>query len=282
MEHEQEAWRKCYREDGFVVVRNLLDPETLSTALGELEKISGDLTTLPPHLRDKVFLERQHVQNNPHWYAGVLTPEECGDHVRQIDDLALFSPTFARLICYPPLLDVLEVLFESSEFSFNYLHGRPKVARYGNGISNGNYHRDTPFEEFTAVNTILAILCLHDMTDDNGATSFIPGSHKVSDEEAKQWRWREVPADSFRPEEKFTVNCPAGAGIFFNTKVLHAAGHNRSARPRHTLICEWVGADVLPTSAERHAYQGLKPRSKDPAFARQIELTFTEQFATQS
>ena len=120
------------------------------------------------------------------------------------------------------------------------------------------------------------------MTDDNGATSFIPGSHKVSDEEAKQRRWREVPADSFRPEEKYTVNCPAGACVFFNTKILHAAGHNRSDHPRHTLICEWVGADVLPTSAERHAYQGLKPRSKDPVFAQQISLTFPEQFAAQS
>jgi hypothetical protein len=48
--------------------------------------------------------------------------------VRQIGDLALFDASFAELICYQPMLDVLETLFESSEFSFNYLIGRPKAS----------------------------------------------------------------------------------------------------------------------------------------------------------
>jgi ectoine hydroxylase-related dioxygenase (phytanoyl-CoA dioxygenase family) len=278
MKYEPEEWRRACAEDGFVVVRELLDARTLSDLRERLEGIVSNLDGLEPRLREKIFLESQHVRNNPQWYAGRLTPEECGACVRQIDDLPLFDPAFAELICHAPLLDVLEALFGSAEFTFNYLHGRPKAARFGNGISDGNFHRDTPFEDFTAVNTILAVLCLDDMTDDNGATAFVRGSHKVSDEEAKKPLWREVDARREDLGEKVTVRCPAGSALFFDTKTLHAAGHNRSARPRYTLLAEWVGPGVLPTSAERHAFQGLKPRSKEPAFEKQLRMTFPKLF----
>ncbi len=282
MKHEPEAWKADYRDDGFVIIRDLLDPTTLSILRDGLERIAGNPDGLPPELKGKIFFEREHVKNNPHWYAGILSPEECGNSVRQIDDLALFDKAFAELICYQPMLDVLEALFESSEFSFNYLIGRPKAARVGNGISNGNFHRDTPFEDFTTVNTIVAILCLNDMTSENGAVEFIRGSHKVADEEAKRPHWRDVSRDEVNLADKVVVRCPAGAGIFFNSKILHAAGHNRSEQTRHTLLLEWVGPDVLPTSHVRYAYQGLKPRSKDPAFAQQIRMAFPELFAYQA
>lgn len=282
MRHEPDAWRKAYHEDGFVVVEDVLSPATLSALRARLAGVTENLGGLAPHLRAKVFLEREHVKNNPHWYAGALAPEECGDSVRQIDDLALFDPSFAGLIRHPPLLDVLEALFESTEFSFVNLVGRPKAARVGNGVSDGNYHRDTPFEDYTAYNTVLSILCLDEMTGDNGATSFVRGSHRVSDEEAKRPVWREVDKSSFGPGETVAVRCPAGSAVLFNTKVLHAAGHNRSEQTRNTLLLEWVGPNVLPTSPERHAYQGLRPRSKDPVFQKQLGMTFPEAFARQA
>ncbi|HEX8164000.1 MAG TPA: phytanoyl-CoA dioxygenase family protein [Pyrinomonadaceae bacterium] len=280
MKHEPEAWKRRYRDEGFVVVPDLLDPATLS-ALGErLSGIVENLDALPPELGRKIFLERDHVKNNPQWYAGVLTPEECGDAVRQVEDLPLFDAAFAELICYPPLLDVLEALFGGTEFGFNHLIGRPKAARVGNGVSDGNFHRDTPFEDFTFSNTLVVILCLDDMTGENGATAFIRGSHRVSDEEARRPHWREVPTERINLEDRVEVRCPAGAGVFFNSKILHAAGHNRSAAPRHTILFEWAGPDVLPTSPVRYAYQGLKPRSKDPAYAKQIRMAFPLLFAS--
>src|SRR5215510_10194146 len=274
MKYEPESWRKAYQDDGFIVVQDLLNSVTLSTVCSELTRIIENLDKLPTSLKIKIFFERDHVKNNPQWYAGILSPEECGLAVRQIGDLALFDASFAELICYPPMLDVLETLFESSEFSFNSLIGRPKAARVGNGISNGHFHRDTPFEEFTSVNTVLVIMRLNDMTTGNGATEFIRGSHQVSDEEAKKACWRDVEADKLNLKEKVTISCSAGSGIFFNTKALHAAGHNRSERPRHTILAEWVGPGVLPTSTVRYAYQGLRPRSKDAAYQLQVKMSF--------
>ncbi len=273
MKYEPDAWRRSYQDDGFVVVQDLLDPATLSRVRNELTKIVENLDSLPPSLKQKIFLERDHVKNNPQYYAGILTPEDCGNAVRQIESLALFNASFAELIWYPPMLDVLEALFESSEFSFNYLIGRPKAARVGNGISNGHFHRDTPFEDFTSVNTVLVIICVDEMTGKNGATQFIKGSHLVSDEEAKKACWRDVELDKLDLQKEVTITCNAGSGIFFNTKLLHAAGHNRSDHTRHTILAEWVGPDVLPTSPVRYAYEGLRPRSKVATYQRQVKMS---------
>ena len=278
MQHAPDEWQRAYQDDGFFIVPDLLDSALVSTLQDGLEKITGGVANLPPRLQEKLFLERDHVRNNPQWYTGVLAPENCGGAVRQVADLGLFAPAFAELICHPPLLEVLAALFASPEFSFTYMVGRPKAARVGNGISNGHFHRDTPFEDATSTNTVIALLCLDDLAGDNGATSFIRGSHQVSDAEAADPRWRELAADPLDLGERVDVRCPAGAGVFFSAKVLHAAGHNRSDHPRRTILSEWAGPGVLPTSPVRYAYQGLRPRSQDPLYQKQTRMTFPQLF----
>lgn len=280
MKNEFDALKQNFAENGFVIVENLLDAATLENLRVGLEKITNGANSISPNLAGKLFFEREHIKNNPQWYQGVVTTEECGDSVRQIEDLPLFDSAFADLIYYPRLLDVLENLFASPEFSFTMMLARPKAARVGNGIGNGNFHRDTPFEDFTEANTIVSILCLDEMAGENGGTQFVRGSHKIPDEEARKETWRDVEKAELSTEEIVTARCPAGSGIFFDTKVLHAAGHNRSPHPRRTIQIEWVGADVLPISPVRYAFQGLKPRSRQPAFARQNKLAFSHLSAT--
>jgi ectoine hydroxylase-related dioxygenase (phytanoyl-CoA dioxygenase family) len=192
--------------------------------------------------------------------------------VREVSDLTLFDSIFAQLICYPPLLDVLEELFQSTEFSFYLQIGHPKAARVGNGLLH--FHRDTANEDFTSADTITAILCLDEMTTENGATVFVPGSHRVSDKEAMKPRWKMVEESELSPENMVKACCPAGSGIFFSSKIIHGTGHNRSDYSRRTILMGWAGANVLPTAAERFPYQGLKPRSKNIAYQEQLEKTF--------
>jgi ectoine hydroxylase-related dioxygenase (phytanoyl-CoA dioxygenase family) len=281
MKHAPEEWRRAFHDDGFVIVQDLLDSAFVSRLREGMDQITGGVEGLRPHLREKIFLERDHVRNNPQWYSGILAPDDCGGAVRQIADLGLFAPLFAELIACPRLLDVLETLFASREFGFIQVVGRPKAARVGNGISDGSFHRDTPFADFTSADTITAILALDDMTGANGATSFIRGSHKVSDEEAAKPCWRDVPPDRVDLGGRVDVRCPAGSGIFFTDKVLHAAGHNRSEQPRRTILTEWAGPDALPTSPVRYSYQGLRPRSKEPLYRKQFRMTFPQLFGGQ-
>jgi hypothetical protein len=126
MKNEFTTLKKDFDENGFVIVENFLDNKTLKNLREELEKITDKANSFEPELAIKLFFERQHVKNSPQYYEGVLTPEDCRDVIRQIDDLPLFGAQFAALICYQPLLDTLEILFGSTEFSFNMMIARPK------------------------------------------------------------------------------------------------------------------------------------------------------------
>src|SRR5262249_5711883 len=137
-----QEWRRGYQDDGFVVIEDLLDPALVCRLRGSMEEVTANQDNLRPRLKEKIFLERDHVKNNPQWYTGFLAPEDCGKAVRQIADLGRFAPVFAELIAHPMLLEVLENLFATPEFTFIQMVGRPKAARVGNGISNGHFHRD--------------------------------------------------------------------------------------------------------------------------------------------
>jgi len=154
--------------------------------------------------------------------------------------------------------------------------GRPKAARVGNGVRNGAFHRDTPDQAYTSANVIQAFLCLDEMKADNGPTLLVRGSHKVSDEEATKPCWVNVDPRNIDPDDVVSVRCPAGSGLFFSPKILHAAGHNRSGSARRTMHIEWAGPGVLTTSRYRFPYQGLRPRSKDALFQKQMKMTFPE------
>jgi ectoine hydroxylase-related dioxygenase (phytanoyl-CoA dioxygenase family) len=271
MTNDAEVLKKTYADNGYVIVRDLLDSDMLLKLRVAMEKITNNPESLPPNLKDKLFFEREHVKNNSSKYPD-LTPEQCGNSVREVSDLPLFDSLFARLIYYEPLLDVLEALFQSDEFSFYLQIGHPKAARVGNGLLH--FHRDCANEDFTSANTITVILCLDEMTAENGATVFVPKSHKVSDEEAMKPRWRTVEESELSPNNLVKAICPAGSGIFFSSKIIHGTGHNRSDYSRQTILMGWAGSDVFPTSAVRYPYQGLKPRSKNSANQEQLNKTF--------
>ncbi len=103
MENEFDVLKKVFDENGFVITQNLLDAKTLENFRASIEKITNNVASVAPHLAGKLFFEREHVKNNSQWYKDVVTLEECGDSIRQIEDLPLFDSFFADLIYYPLL-----------------------------------------------------------------------------------------------------------------------------------------------------------------------------------
>ena len=266
-----QSWKRSYDEVGYVVVEDVLDQDLVMALSKGMNQIANDPDKLPDHLRSNIFYEKSHVRNNPK--ITDLSPEGCGQAVRQIADLALFSPIFAHLICYAPLLDILEAVFQSSEFSYHYMVGRPKEARVGNGIA---WHRDATSRDFTTTNTITVLLCLDDMTAENGPNVLIPRSHQGTDEEAMNVRRRGVDEDQLPSGDQVKINCPAGSAIVFGSKILHAAKHNRSNKPRPTIITAWAGPETFPTSSIRGPYQELMPRSSSASRKNQVRMTFPD------
>lgn len=284
MEHNPQKWRADFERDGYLIVEDCLDPVTLQKLRSAIEDLSGrlaesiqDITEppacIPRNLAHWIEFERDFVQNNPDYNE--LSRDDVGTAIRNIMELPLFHPLFADLICYEPLLDILETLFASSEFAFHNYKCIMKAPRVS---SKFFWHRDLPYLAHSSPNLLTAMLCLDDMTEENGATVLLPGTHKVAHETVTDAD-RNIPEDSLPSGPRVTACCPAGSAVLFHVNIIHGGGGNRTDAPRRNVIGIWSGPGAYPITAARYAYQDLMPRSKDPARIKQTRDTFPNLFA---
>src|SRR5206468_3550649 len=109
-----DEWRRRYAEEGYLVVENVVDDELLGRMREALERIERAVAedTLGPRLRGMISLEKDRT-------LGLRGKTVESDAISNIMELPLFDPIFRDLIVYPRVLDVLEALFESTEFAFH-------------------------------------------------------------------------------------------------------------------------------------------------------------------
>lgn len=276
MKHEPARWKHDYDRDGYLVVEDCLDKNTLTRLRTALDKITADPDALPPALKRHVQLERDYVKERPQYND--LAAAQVGKAVRNIMELPLFDPAFAELICHAPLLDVLETLFSTTEFSFHNYKCIIKAPRVSSVFC---WHRDLPYLAHTTPNLITAMLCLDDMTEANGATVVMPGTHRIPEDHVDAADM-DIPESKLPAGKKVTVCCPAGSAVLFHVNIIHGGGANRSEIPRRNAIGIWAGPDTHPVTAARYAYEFLMPRSKDPTRQKQLRMTFPRLFGAQN
>ncbi|MSU46051.1 MAG: phytanoyl-CoA dioxygenase family protein [Lacunisphaera sp.] len=272
MKHEPTRWISDYERTGYLVVEDCLSAATLAALRKAIEKITADPDSLPTEIKRHLDFERDYVKKNPQYND--LSPQQVGNALRSIRELPLLDPVFADFIVYPPVLDVLQNLFGNSEFSFfncKCIIKAPLVS------SRFRWHRDQPYVQYTSPNLITAMLCLDDMTGQNGATIMLPGTHRISHD-------KDNPADMDIQDKdlpdgpRVMVTCPAASLVLFHGSVIHGGGANRSDKPRRNIISIWAGPENLPIAAKRYACEGLMPRSVKPERQRQLYMSFPHLF----
>ncbi len=261
---EPENWRKSYEESGYLVVENAVDSQTLAGLRDALEKIESAVSqnALPDSLRRWIALESDRTRNS-------LAGEVESDTVSNIMELPIFDSVFADFIIYPRVLDILEALFESREFAF---HNYKAICKMPSNKAPFQWHRDLPYLQHTSPNLITCMICVDDMTIENGATEVCPGSHRIAHEEVLATDI-DIPENQV-PQNRVPVVCPAGSAVLFHVNIIHGGGPNNSETKRRNVIGIWAGPDCHPTTGARYAYEFVKPRSDDAAHQKQIAMTF--------
>jgi ectoine hydroxylase-related dioxygenase (phytanoyl-CoA dioxygenase family) len=258
------AWRRDYEENGFLVVENALEPEQVAEMRAVMDRIERDFMadTLPGTLRRHIATERSRTRHQ-------RTGQVDSDVISNVMELPLFDPVFKNLIVHPRVLDVLEALFTTSEFAF---HNYKCICKMPGNKAPFAWHRDLPYLQHTSPDLITCMLCLDDMTVENGATVVCPGTHRIPHEEVKA---SDTDMDESEvPEPRVAVVCPAGSAVLFHVNLIHGGGPNLSTAKRRNAISIWSAPGAYPTTPARYAYQGVMPRSTDPQRQKQIEMTF--------
>lgn len=259
-----EQWLSDYNENGYLVVENAVDPETLGTMRNALESIERDFhdDKIGTYLKNFISTERDRNR-------ALNRENEGAASISNIMELPLFGDVFRDIIIYPRVLDILETLFASPEFHF---HNYKCISKMPHNKTPFQWHRDLPYLQHTSPNLLTCMLCIDDMTKENGATVVCPGSHRIPHEEVKAADVN-MP-ESEVPDSRVTVECPAGSAVVFHVNIVHGGGPNESENKRRNVIGIWAGEDALPTTANRYVYEFLAPRSKNAVRRKQIAMMF--------
>jgi ectoine hydroxylase-related dioxygenase (phytanoyl-CoA dioxygenase family) len=192
--------------DGYVVIERVLDPAEVARTRAELEQV---LESTPTGRND---------------FEGFGT--------KRIYRLFAKTRGFDHLAIHPVMLGVLDRVIGHAQLS------APTGIQIGPGEPAQILHRDDsiyPLPEPHAEVVLNTMWAFDDFTVENGATRFVPGSH----------RWppgRQPTAD----DPTVTIEMPAGSVAFYTGSIWHGGGENRTDRPRLGVILEYVAAWLRP------------------------------------
>jgi ectoine hydroxylase-related dioxygenase (phytanoyl-CoA dioxygenase family) len=193
-------------EDGYVVVSGMMPDADLRAAREDLGRI----------------LEATRTGRNA--FEGYST--------QRIYALFAKTRTFDRAAVHPLLLDVLDRVLGHYQLS------APVGIRIGPGEKAQVLHTDDMIYPLplphppVVVNTMWP---LDEFTEENGATRFIPGSHR--------WEAGRTPAGN-DPVRAATMS--PGSAMFYLGSLWHGGGANQTSRPRLGVILEYAAAWLRP------------------------------------
>ncbi len=188
-----------------------------------------------------------------------LDPNAANVRVFELLDI---DPVFRDLIRAPLALDLVETLlgpdFLISNFTANI--ARP-------GAKSMSLHSDQALvvpEPWLEPWSINIIWCLTDVTFENGATLFVPGSHKVE-------RLADLGADPGARLRPFEAR--KGAVIAMDGRVWHTSGANITESDERALLFGYYARAFLRPQANWNAVLSTRLQDElDPAFRRLLGL----------
>jgi ectoine hydroxylase-related dioxygenase (phytanoyl-CoA dioxygenase family) len=206
--------RRWLREDGWCVVPDALSPAELERARAALD----------------AAVERSRA-------AGVPTHDSRIDpnaaNVR-VYNLPARDPFFLDLMRWPTARPVVEDLLGPNVLLSNFT---ANIALPGSGSMN--VHADQALvvpEPWDAPWALNIIWCLDDVHADNGATRYLPGSHRFR-------TFADVPADA--AERMVPFEAPAGSFIAMDGRLWHTSGRNVTADEQRRMVFAYYSMDFI-------------------------------------
>lgn len=230
------------QRDGWCVLPGVLTPEQSTSVLHQLWQ-----TAAASRARGRET------------FVPYLDPNES--NVR-VFDLLEADPVFRELIRHPQALALVEALLGPDILISNFT---ANIARPGSGSMS--LHSDQALivpEPWLMPWSINIIWCLTDVHADNGATRFIPGSHRVTCTS----ELGDDPLSRLHPLE-----APAGSIIAMDGRIWHTSGANITTDQDRALLFGYYSRAFLRTQSNWNA--ALSPEvqaSLDPEFRRLLGL----------
>ena len=221
-----------YREDGYVLVEDVLEDDTL----GELCRVTDEIVAGARGIEDHtniLDLEASHTPDAP--------------RVRRIKQPHLADPFYRELAAHGGVMAALESLIGENIRLRAGGKINMKSADYGSPVE---WHQDWAFYPHTNQDVLAVGILLDDMDADNGPLMVLPGSHKgpVYDHHSYGAFCGAIDVDKCgldvsNPRE---LHGRAGDISVHHVRLVHGSALNTSNRQRRVLFYEYAAADAWP------------------------------------
>lgn len=227
-----EAEVQSYRENGYVLARNVLDGPMLSRVRQTMAELLEGARGVTGHT-DLYDLEPTHRPDAP--------------RVRRLKTPHKFHPLFNELARLPALVAILKQLLGPGV----RLHGSKlnlKAPGYGSPVE---WHQDWAFYPHTNDDILAVGVMLDDCAMENGPLMVVPGTHKgpTWDHHGDDGRFcgaMDPGACDLDFGKAVALAAPAGSMSFHHVRLVHGSAQNTSQKPRALLLYEFAALDAFP------------------------------------
>lgn len=214
-----------YREQGYLVLRGVLDPATLTAARQESDRLMALCGADADRFAARIEWEVDH-----------LAPAERGGMdrvIRKLEPISDLSPFFAAVALTPAVAGPARAVFEDDVVLFE-----DKLNLKLPGGSPYPWHQDWSCCWRAHTDELATCFVYLDSADaENGCLQVVPGSHR--DRAIYSFRGGghfEVDPSCIDPASVVPVPLAAGDMIVFDPYLLHYSDLNRSDSPRRAII----------------------------------------------
>jgi len=201
----KEEFEEEFEERGFVIVDNVLSQEYIERTNIEIE--------------EALKKEVEFVGTTDYKFYGYVLSS------------AKYGGSFLEIFDNDNIVNPINWIMGENSIIYSYTSSSMPPKK-GNDASH--IHVDCPIFLENYILRMGVLLPLVDFTEDNGASYYLAGSHKSE----------QMPSESDFFEKSTRLTIKAGQGCFFNTRVWHSGGINKTDNWRHALtinICRpWM------------------------------------------
>ena len=221
-----------YRDDGYVLVPGVLEPETLAELRRGTEEVVAEASGLVEH-SDVLDLEPTHSPEHP--------------RVRRIKRPHLVHSFYREMAAHVDIMVALTPLIGE--------HIRLRAGGKVNMKSGGfgapvEWHQDWAFYPHTNQDVLAVGILLDDMDAENGPLMVLPGSHKGRiynhHTDGTFCGAIDVEREELDVSPAREIHGSAGAITIHHARLVHGSAINRSESNRRILFYEYAAADAWP------------------------------------
>jgi len=233
-----EAQKQTYKDQGFVLIPQVIGAEKIAAMVVELEKWIEE--------------SRDHNKNYGSTRNGKarfdLEPGHSAEHpkLRRISNPVDISQAYRDVLFEGPAIEAaVDVLGPNVKFH----HCKLNIKLPGM-VTRVDYHQDHPFDVHTNDDHVTLLVLLDDMTEANGCLRIVSGSHlwpQYSHYKGDEFVGKvDAEAQAMCEASATKLEGRAGDICLMNTWCLHGGTSNLSKNSRRLLICDHTAADNYP------------------------------------